>query len=249
MVRSVEMKHIILYSGGISSAYVAWMVAQKEDKKDITLLHTPTYSENHDADIFRHQVARYIGLPITEWGDGRNIWEIIEDNHCIPGQFIPFCTQQLKQKMKEQYYKTLDDDFIEYVGFGSEEYRRVQRAYARNEAIGRKTSFPIFDAKIPSDEIKRIITEEWKIKLPKAYDDLNHNNCIPCFKAGKDSWRIYWSKYPEQFNLAVKYEEKIGHTVFKDKSLKELADIWENDKEWNDSQINFNDIIPCDCWN
>jgi hypothetical protein len=154
--------------------------------------------------------------------------------------------------MKEEYYRyldSIDEDFIEYVGFGAEEWRRAQKAIARNEAIGRKVKFPIFDRKIPSSEIKRIITEEWKIPLPKAYEDLNHNNCIPCFKAGKDSWRVYWSKYPEQFALAVKYEEQIGHTVFKDKSLKELSKEWETDKEWQSCQITLNDIIPCDCWN
>ena len=157
------MKHVVLFSGGLSSAYVAWMVLQKQEKKDVILLHTPTYTENHDADTFRHKVARYLGLPITEWGDGRNLWELIEDNNCIPGQFIPFCTQQLKQKMKEQFYNYLDsigEDYIEYVGFGAEEWKRVQKAIARNEKIDRKVKFPIFEQSIPSSEIKRIITEE-----------------------------------------------------------------------------------------
>lgn len=245
------MKHIVLFSGGLSSAYVAFLVLQEQKKEDVMLLHTPTYSENHDADIFRHEVARYLQVPITEWGDGRNIWELIDDNKCIPGQFIPFCTQQLKQNMKEQYYKYLastGEDFVEYVGFGAEEWRRVQKATARNEKIGRKVAFPIFDKKISSEEVKRIITEEWKIKLPQAYEDLNHNNCIPCFKAGKESWRVYWSRYPEQFKKAMEYEEKIGYTVFKDKSLKELNEIWKADKAWKDNQIQLADIIPCDCW-
>lgn len=246
------MKHVVLFSGGLSSAYVAYLVLQEQLKQDVILLHTPTYSENHDADTFRHRVARYLGLPITEWGDGRNLWELIEDNNCIPGQFIPFCTAQLKQKMKEEFYKYLDsigEDYIEYVGFGAEEWRRVQKAQARAEKIGRQVSFPIFDRKIPSSEIRRIITEEWRIPLPKAYKDLNHNNCIPCFKAGKDAWRVYWAKYPEQFNKALEYEEKIGYTVFKDKSLRELAKIWEADKQWQACQLTLKDVIPCDCWN
>lgn len=250
-IGGIKMKHVVLFSGGTSSAYVAYLVLQEQKKEDVVLLHTPTFTENHDADTFRCQVARYLDVPLTQWGDGRDLWELIEDNNCIPGQFIPFCTQQLKQKMKEQYYKylkSIGEDFIEYVGFGMEEWPRVQRATARNEKIGRKVRFPIFERKIPSNEIKRIITEEWKIKLPKAYLDLNHNNCIPCFKAGKDSWRVFWQKYQEQFNKAMEYEQKIGYTVFKDKSLKELAEIWQADKEWNESQIQLADIIPCECW-
>lgn len=245
------MKHIVLFSGGLSSAYVAYLVLQEQDKKDVVLLHTPVYSENHDADTFRHQVANYLGVPITEWGDGRNLWELIEDNNCLPGHFIPFCTRTLKQEPKEEYYKYLDsigEKYIEYVGFGFEEWRRVQRAKARAEKIGRDVKFPIFEQKIPSEEIKRIISEEWGIKLPKAYEDLMHNNCIPCFKAGKASWMVYWDKYPEEFNKAMEYEEKIGHTVFKNESLKELAEQWEKDKEWNKRQYTLEDIVPCDCW-
>lgn len=245
------MKHVVLFSGGASSAYVAYLVSQKEHKKDIVLLHTPTYSENHDADTFRHRVARYLGMPITEWGDGRDIWELIEDNNCIPGQFIPFCTQQLKQKMKEKYYKYLDsigETYIEYVGYGTEEWRRIQKSYVRNQQLGREVRFPVFEQKIDGNEIKRIIKEEWKIDLPVAYEDLNHNNCIPCFKAGKSYWRVYWEKYPDKFNKAVKYEEKIGHTVFKDKSLKELEAIWKHNKDLDDAQVKFEDLIPCECW-
>uniref|UniRef100_A0A6M3KUJ2 Uncharacterized protein n=1 Tax=viral metagenome TaxID=1070528 RepID=A0A6M3KUJ2_9ZZZZ len=58
------MKHIILYSGGANSSYVAWSVNQ-EHHKDTILLHTPTYSEHPDADRFRKQFADYLNLPIT----------------------------------------------------------------------------------------------------------------------------------------------------------------------------------------
>lgn len=244
------MKHIVLFSGGTTSAYVAYMVLKKEKKEDVVLLHTPTYSENHDADTFRHRVARYLGVPITEWGDGRDLWELIEDNHCLPSSFIPFCTRQLKQEMKEEYYKYLDsigEDYIEYVGYGAEEWQRVQKAYAMNTVIGREVRFPIFDAGISGDEIKRIITEEWKIPLPKAYEDFDHNNCIPCFKAGKGAWKVSWKKYPDRYAKAVKYEKKIGHTVFKGISLVQLAEKWQEETEEEALQVSFADL-PCECW-
>jgi len=249
--RERTMKHVVLFSGGASSAYVAYLVSQTEKKKDIVFLHTPTYSENHDADTFRNRVARYLGFPITDWGDGRDLWELIEENHCLPGQFIPFCTTQLKQKMKEEYYKYLDsigEQYIEYIGYGMEEWRRVQKAWARNQHAGREVKFPVFEKKIPGEEIKRIIKDEWKIPLPKAYENLNHNNCIPCFKAGKQYWKVYWEKYPEKFQKAVEYEQRIGYTVFKDRSLLELADVWKHNKDIDDAQVKFGELIPCECW-
>jgi 3'-phosphoadenosine 5'-phosphosulfate sulfotransferase (PAPS reductase)/FAD synthetase len=243
-----ELKHIVLFSGGAASSYVAWLVAQEQDKKDIILLHTPTFSEHKDADRFRCQVARYIGLPITTWGDGRDIWELIDDNNCLPSQFIPFCTRILKQEMAEEYYKTLDEEYILYLGYGTDEWRRIQKQTARFEQIGRKARYPLFEKKITNMEVKRIIEEEWKIKLPEPYKYLKHNNCIPCFKAGKATWKLYWEHYPELFWKAVEKEKQLGYTVFKDKSLTELADIWQHNREFDCRQISmFDDGIPCTC--
>lgn len=41
-----------------------------------------------------------------------------------------------------------------------------------------------------------------------------------------------------------------GHTVFKDKSLEELAEIWKHNKDFEDSQMSFldeQDNTPCMC--
>lgn len=247
------MKHVVLFSGGAASSYVAYLLTQDKeiDKKDIVLLHTPTLSECEDSEKFRLKVARYLKLPMTVWGRGEDIWDCIDRNNAIPGQFMPFCTQQLKQQMKEQYYKYLEsigETWIEYVGYGPDEWRRVQKSVARNEAMGRQVRFPLFEKKISSDECKRIIRDEWGIELPSAYDSLKHNNCIPCFKGGKEYFRAVWKNYPEQYQRAVKAEEKFGYTVFKDKSLKDLERIFQNDKEWDESQIDLSDFIPCECW-
>ena len=47
------MKHIVLFSGGCGSAYTAWLVAQKENKKDIVLLHTSTFAEYKDTKMMK----------------------------------------------------------------------------------------------------------------------------------------------------------------------------------------------------
>jgi hypothetical protein len=244
------MKHIILYSGGAASSYVAYLVTQYKNinKKDIILLHTPTYSEHKDADRFRKEVADYLNLNITEQADGRNIWELIDNNNCLPSQFIPFCTQQLKMKQTEKFLKKLEkekEDYILYIGYGIEEWKRVQNSYAKNLQKRRKVKFPVFESKLKNEEIKRIIQEEWKIELPVVYKHLKHNNCIPCFKAGKYEWKNYWKYYRKEFDEAVKREKQIGHTVFKDKSLTELAEIWEHNEDFEDSQISMD--IPCMC--
>ena len=139
------MKHVVLYSGGASSAYMAYLVLQEQKKEEVVLLHTPTFTEGHDADTFRCRVARRLGVPITEWGDGRDLDELLEEQKAIPGQFLPFCIVELKQKMREEYFKYLksqNQDFIEYVGLGLEEGKRVRNALARAGGPDGPSGFP-----------------------------------------------------------------------------------------------------------
>lgn len=247
------MKHVVLFSGGAASSYVAYLLTQDKDieKKDIVFLHTPTLSECEDSEKFRLKVARYLKMPMTVWGRGEDIWDCIDRNGAIPGQFLPFCTNQLKQQMKEEYFKYLQscgEEWIEYVGYGPDEWKRIQKSVARNESKGRTVRFPLADAGISSEECKQIIQEVWKIELPSSYKTLQHNNCIPCFKGGKEYFRVVYLNYPERYQMAVEREEKYGYTVFKDISLRQLADRFQNDKEWDEMQLRLSDFIPCDCW-
>lgn len=241
------MKHIVMFSGGVASAYTAYLVKLKENKKDIILLHTPTLSEHKDADRFRKEVKKYLDLEMVEPQDGRNIWELIDDENCLPSQFIPFCTRILKQQPAKKYIKKLKENYILYYGYGIEEWRRIQKQMGRLKTENIKTSYPIFEEKITNDEIKKIIENDWGIKLPIPYKFLKHNNCIPCFKAGKAEWKNYYLYFPEQYKKAVEKEKQIGHTVFKDITLEELANIFEHNKIFEDNQCNMFDNIPCEC--
>ena len=62
-----NIKHIVCYSGGHSSALVALNVAERFGNKDILLVNhdiSPNV-EHEDIKRFKQQVADYIGIPIT----------------------------------------------------------------------------------------------------------------------------------------------------------------------------------------
>lgn len=239
------MKHICLFSGGAGSAYMSYLVA-KEHHADTILLHHSTFAEHPTADIFRQKVADYIGLPITYANDGRSLWQVIDDNSCLPSQFIPFCTRILKHEPAEKFYKSLDEDFILYIGYGADEWRRIQKQTARIEHSGKTVRYPLAENNISNTEIKRIIKDEWKICLPDPYKYLKHNNCLPCFKGGEAHFYKVWKFYPEYYQLAVEKEKQLNHTVFKTHSLSELAEIWESQKDLF-SEDELTDSIPCLC--
>jgi len=237
------MKHIVLYSGGANSAYTAYLLNQKYHN-DIILLHTPTYSEHPDADRFRQQFADYLNLPITIQADGRDIWQLINDEHCLPSDRIPFCSRILKGEQSDKFYKSMTGDFIVYLGYDGTEWRRAQRTMARLLHDGIKSEYPLIKAEISNQAIKDFIRDELRICLPETYLYLEHNNCVPCFKGSKKHFYQVWKHYPEYFEKAIEAEHKIGYSVFKDKTLTELRCEWEAQiPMFTDDE----DLRPCMC--
>ena len=235
------MKHIVQFSGGAGSAMAAYLVAQKQPKKDIILLFHDVRG-GHDEDMYRFNsdISKFLGIPITEFSDHRTMWDLVKDNGYLPSIWMPFCTRILKLEIADEFYEQLpyfayhydnpgaevmalypDVPFILYTGYCKGEERRAVKA-------NYTTEYPVRDAGLTSDDCKRIIAEEWGIKLPRAYQWFEHNNCIPCWKAGsKDYWRKVWKHYPERYQMAIEMEEYTGYTHFKKISLRELAEQWE----------------------
>ncbi len=240
------MKHIILYSGGASSAYTAYLVNQKYHENTI-LLHTPTYSEHPDADRFRKQFAEYINLPITVQADGRNIWQLIDDEHCLPSDRIPFCSRILKVEQAMHFYNNMKDEFVVYLGYDMSEWRRAQRTSARLLHEGINAEYPLLKTGMSNNDIKKFIRDELRICLPEPYLYLNHNNCLPCFKGGKAHFYQIWRYYPEYYEKAEKAEKaeyNIGHSVFRDITLTMLREQWERQiPMFEDTE----DLRPCMC--
>jgi len=243
------MKHIVKFSGGAASAYVAKLVIDEFGRDDTILLFHDTKVEHPDAYRFRKQVSEFLQMPITEVSDGRDLWQVIADNHCLPSNRIPFCTRILKQEPNVKFNKTLEQQgisFITYVGLGMEEWRRVQNIMARAEQDGLVVVCPLAIKNISDKEVKRIIRDEWKICLPQPYKYLKHNNCIPCFKGGKSHFEKVCRYYPEAFEKAMFWEDNCGDVIFRDGglSLRQLKQKWDRQSSFMEVEESS---IPCMC--
>jgi len=241
----IKIKHIVQFSGGAASAYVAKLVIDKFGKENTILLHHDTKAEDPDTYRFLEQISNYLDHEITDVSDGRSLWELIEDTHCIPNYFMPFCTQTLKLKPAEKFYKSLSEPFIQYNGFGPNEWKRVAKAMPRAEIAGRQLKCLLYERNINDEQVKDTIRHTWKICLPNAYRFLNHNNCIPCWKGGKGHFYQIWLHYPKQFKQAIEAEKSTEYIRFKDETLEELAKKW---KAGNMDNLFDDDAgIPCMC--
>jgi len=238
------MKHIVQFSGGAASTYVAKMVIDLYGRENTILIHNDTKAEDPDTYRFIDQVSDFLNHPITDASDGRSLWELVE-KYGFPSTFLPFCTDKLKQQPTRKFLKALNDEFIMYNGFGADEWRRVQKSTVRANEAGYRLESLLFENRISKEQIMTEIPKQWGICLPNAYRYFKHNNCIPCFKGGKAHWHKVWKYYPEKFNRAKDIENTSTYCVFRDISLEDLARRFErNDMA---SLFDQDEGIPCMC--
>lgn len=229
-----EVKHIVCFSGGHSSALVAIEVVRRYGKENVILLNHECKLESDDVDRFEKQVAAYLQMPITyasmENADTKDQFDVVIER----GSFInpngqsreSLCTFIMKT---EPFTKFLNVNFpvinnlfedkkevIIYYGFDKPETARIQRRSTILAALGYKTAFPLahWVATITS-------TKEIGIEPPNTYEIFKHANCIGCLKAGWQHWYAVYVLRPDVWEKAKRSEEIIGHSIHKDAYLEE----------------------------
>lgn len=254
-VKALQVKHIVCFSGGESSAIVAVELVRKFGKENVILVNHNINSKKEVEDIkrFKNEVAKYLGLEITY----ANIDNIL-DADLIPNQFEvclkagamtsfnghALCTAKLKT---EPFYNWLSLNFprgnnlfedekecIIYYGFDKHELNRIQRRSSLLGAMGYKTDYPSL-----WKERTILKIEEIGIKKPATYEVFEHANCIGCLKAGLLHWYVVYHTDIETYMEAVNLEEEVNytvHTVVRNKvkmsiTLTELAPLYERMKQ------------------
>lgn len=153
---NTNIKHIICYSGGHSSAIVAIETTRRFGKENVILVNhdiNPRYEEE-DIKRFKREVSEYLEIPITYV----NIQGITNPEE-IPSQFEVceeagsfvnphsrniLCTHRLKTQPFYEYLETLEKEFIcVYYGFDAEELDRVDRRKTILNDDGIKSDYPI----------------------------------------------------------------------------------------------------------
>lgn len=223
-------KHIVCFSGGHSSALVAIEVVRKYGTDGVVLLNHDINSNVEDADIkrFKHEVASYLGLPITY----ANCLDIADVNK-IPDQFdvtmiakafkvgngSELCTNRLKTAPFYNWLKANANPDITtiYYGFDAKERDRIIRRSKALESMGYSSDYPLVNW-------QRTIysSEEIGINRPGTYSTFARANCIGCLKAGKQHWYIVYCTRPDIWEKGKKAEAYIGYTIHPGESLESM---------------------------
>lgn len=170
--------HVAMFSGGAGSAYVAHHMVQTHGKENSILFFTNTLWEDEDNYRFMDEVAKYIGIEITERLDGRTPEEVFYDERFLGNARLAKCSEELKVKqtiifLEEELRNERNLEPILYFGIGPhEEHRAVnlKEFYTHFPLEPIETRFPLIELGREDLDAKGIIRDEWGIELPRMYN-------------------------------------------------------------------------------
>ena len=257
--------HVAMFSGGASSAYVAYHIVQKYGKENSILFFTDTLWEDMDNYRFMEEVADYIGLEITTSIDGRTPEEVFFDMRFLGNSRMAKCSEELKVRQTMIFLEELRDihnlEPILYFGIGPHEQHRainLQNFYEHNPIEPIETRFPMIEIFKEDMDAKTIIQNEWGIKLPRMYDlGFSHANCGGrCVRGGLGHYALLYKVWPDQYAEQEAMEERFREKFQKDVSilkrnggpftLREYREMMERDGV-EAYLAEKDDTIPCVC--
>lgn len=258
--------HVAMFSGGASSAYVAYQMVQQYGKENCVLFFTNTLWEDEDNYRFMYEVADYIGMEITERVDGRTPEEVFIDTKFLGNSRLARCSEELKVKQTIIYLEELRDienkEPILYFGIGPHEKHRAENLESFYEHFPLEpveTRFPMINTFREDTDAKAIIENEWGIKLPRMYDlGFSHANCAGrCVRGGFQHYAQLYDVWPEQFKLQEEMEENFREqfeknvTILKKDGkpyrLKDYRELIEKEGVEKYLKIKDEEVIPCVC--
>ena len=257
--------HVAMFSGGASSAYVAYHIVQKYGKENSILFFTDTLWEDMDNYRFMEEVADYIGLDITTSIDGRTPEEVFFDMRFLGNSRMAKCAEELKVRQTMIFLEELRDihnlEPILYFGIGPHEQHRainLQNFYEHNPIEPIETRFPMIEIFKEDMDAKTIIQNEWGIKLPRMYDlGFSHANCGGrCVRGGLGHYALLYKVWPDQYAEQEAMEERFREKFQKDVSilkrnggpftLREYREMMERDGV-EAYLAEKDDTVPCVC--
>ncbi len=219
------MKHVVMFSGGVTSWAAARRVADLYGTNDMTLLFADTLVEDYDTYRFLDDAASDIGLPVTRVCDGRTPWQVFVDEGFIGNSRVDPCSKILKRKLLDKWRNANCDssDTIVHVGIHWDEQERLDRL--RKRVVPWNYQAPLcWEPYWPHSDCMELAQSRGLV-VPRMYAwKFPHGNCGgACVKAGQASWAILLrfnrERYLEEERQELDAQKIIGTTctILKDR--------------------------------
>jgi hypothetical protein len=216
-----DIKHVVLFSGGIGSWAAAKRVVERHGTEGLVLLFTDTKSEDEDTYRFLREGAANIGGRLVWIQEGRTIWQVFEDRNFLSNNRVDHCSQYLKREQSRKWINENCDPEIctVYVGIDWSEahrFRRLERHWKpyRMEA-------PMTEAPYLTKDDLIAWAESEGIQNQRLYQQsFKHANCAGfCVKMGHAGAKHLLRMRPEVYAHAEEFERNHRQRTGKDVSF------------------------------
>jgi hypothetical protein len=260
-----SVRHVVNFSGGVSSWAAAKRVAERHGTADLVLLFADTLYEDEDTYRFLNEAAQNIGVPLTRIADGRNPWEVFHDERFLGNSRLDPCSKILKRRLIDRWCKENCDksDTILYFGIHWSESDRFDDIQKRLSDW--KCAAPLCEPPFVGAEYLHHWAEQEGLQKQLLYElGFSHANCGGrCVKGGQAHWARVWRFLRHRFLEAERGEiwmsarcgqpvtilkERVGidaegKAIYRPLPLSEFRRRLENDQQYD-----MFDVGGCGCF-
>ena len=202
------MKHIVSFSGGKDSTLMLLMMLEKGMSVD-DIIFADTGMEFQELYDYIDRIERYIRRKITRirggqtWDDlffakkkkGNNIGQI----YAFPMTMACDMTRRLKLTPIQQYYRSIEGEFLVYIGIARNEEERYLRLKGNERA-------PLYDWGIDEN----FVIQELKRRglHNPLYDTFDRLGCYTCPNINLKELRLMRKRYPKEYARLLWYGEQ-----------------------------------------
>jgi hypothetical protein len=218
-----DPKHVVMWSGGITSWATARHVVAQHGAASTVLLFADTNAEDEDLYAWNEQASTQLGVPITRVADPdeRDPWQVFEDKRWLGNTRIAQCSLELKLKPCRDWLTANTDpaSTVLYVGIDWTEPHRIPGNRAGWEPW--TVEYPLTEPPYYDKEQLRSEARDAGLIDPRLYRlGFAHNNCGgACVKGGQAQWARLLEVFPERYARIEAFEQRMRAKLGKDVSI------------------------------
>lgn len=196
-----EIKHLVMYSGGIGSWCAAMRVAEKYGTDGLVLLFADTLIEDPDLYRFLDEGAAAVGGRLVKIADGRTPWQVFRDVKYLGNSRVDPCSLHLKRNLLDKWREQNCDRETVTLHFGIDWSEKHRFERLRKRLSDWNTSAPMCEPPYMSKQDMLNMLANHDIKQPRLYElGFPHNNCGgACVKAGHAHFRHLLKMLPNVY--------------------------------------------------
>lgn len=190
---------VVQFSAGRGSFAAAHRAVERYGSNRVRALFCDTTVEDADCYRFLVEGAEALGIRLDVAADGRNPWDLADDEHMIPNSRVPTCSRVLKHEPAARWLDEHTPDALVVSGIGPWEAHREEGIRAGH--LPRATWFPLLEPPWLDEDALLDLIRSYGIEPPRMYAaGYPHANCAGgCFRAGHAAWRLLLRDSPDLF--------------------------------------------------